>query len=126
MKHLVFGILVTVALSLRAAPPKQSVRGSVTDEAANPLPKALVEIRCKSKGEVRVAAKTTTEEGGRFVVEWDGSGTCALRIELAGFRPAELPVSSGGSGGSLDVGTVRLKIGCSGPGVICDSVTPKK
>lgn len=126
MRQQTLVLSVMILLAGRTWCSDRAVRGAITDEADNALPNALVETRCKGQSKTQVVSSGKTDERGAFVLRWDDAKACTVRVELAGFRPVELALRSAGATGALDIGTLRLKVGCSGPGVVCDSVTPSK
>jgi protocatechuate 3,4-dioxygenase beta subunit len=75
---------------LAAAMPQESeassVRGTVTDEAHNPIAGATVSI----KNDSGVSQSTTTDGNGRFKIAGLAAGTYTLSVTADGFRQFEL------------------------------------
>jgi hypothetical protein len=102
------------------------VTGMITDEANGAIPAAVVEMTCIEKGQPEVRTETKSGEDGRWEIGADIKGRCRLKISAVGFAPVLLGISSPTDRPKIDVGKTRLKVSCSGPGVVCDEVTPGK
>jgi hypothetical protein len=120
----VFAILATLVVSPINA-RSNSIRGLVTDESDTALPNVLVELTCTQNGHVSVLANTKTTSDGRFKLDMTAPNACKIRITAPGFASTLIPIRGSEKRGIVDLGKIRMKITCSGPGVTCDEVTPK-
>ncbi|HZA34399.1 MAG TPA: carboxypeptidase-like regulatory domain-containing protein, partial [Vicinamibacterales bacterium] len=84
---LVYLVLVTVSAPPASAQGTTSpITGTVRDSSGGALPGATVSARSLETGAVRTVV---SDEAGRFVVTGVPVGAYELRVELAGFRPAQ-------------------------------------
>jgi Carboxypeptidase regulatory-like domain len=113
-------------LPLADGPPDAKpkiIRGLVTDEANAPLPNALIELNCP-KEKASAQASTKSNADGRFQFEATLHGMCKVKITAPGFSTLLVPIPDSPKRAVTDLGKIRLSVSCSGPGVICDEVTP--
>jgi Carboxypeptidase regulatory-like domain len=126
---LTFGMISLLAMSVAAYPinaKPRPIRGSVSDEAGNAIPAAIVELSCVRDGKSSVLEHAKSDTNGHFQLEATPDGRCQLKISAPGFAKTSVRLSTSGNHGTTDVGKIQLRVSCSGPGVICDEVTPKK
>ena len=84
---LAYLVLVTVSAPAASAQGTTSpITGTVRDSSGGALPGATVSARSLETGAVRTVV---SDEEGRFVVTGVPVGAYELRVELAGFRPAQ-------------------------------------
>jgi len=129
MRTLTFAIGTMLIASLAPpsdAKPRVVVRGVVTDEADNPIPNVLIELTCARKGKAAPLANTKSNSEGHFQLEATVNEACNVKITAPGFSTALVPIRPSGNSSEMDLGKIRLRVSCSGPGVVCDEVTPTK
>jgi hypothetical protein len=84
---LAYLVLVTISAPPASAQGTTSpITGTVRDSSGGALPGATVSARSLETGAVRTVV---SDEAGRFVVTGVPVGAYELRVELAGFRPAQ-------------------------------------
>lgn len=120
------GVLLTVMTVGPCDARPKAVIGSVTDEADAPLPNVLIELECVQSAEKKVHFSTKSDAQGHFRIEATFRGGCNARISAPGFSAVIIPVPKSRETDVRDLGKVRLRVSCSGPGVICDEVTPNR
>jgi hypothetical protein len=118
-------LLVPLAAGPSAA-QSRVVRGVVTDEANAPVPSAAVKLSCARTGRAPRVLSTTSKADGGFQFQTRLIGACKVSIAAPGFVPILISISSSDKSEPVDLGTLRLRISCEGPGVTCDQVTPAK
>ena len=102
------------------------VRGLVTDDADAPIPNALIELVCVQGEKKITAASGKSSANGHFQFKTTLRGICKIKISAPGF--SDLLVSMADSDGRavINLGKMHVRVNCSGPGVICDEVTPAR
>ncbi len=116
-------VTVVIACGCALAALAKHITGVVTDEADAPIPNAIVELLSVARnGNTNILLRTESDHEGRFKLEGQFSGTLKIKLSARGFVPALVSINNSDM---VDVGKIRMKISCSGPGVVCDEVTPK-
>ena len=110
----------------RLAAQSRVVRGVVTDEANLPVPNTHVELSCARTGHATKIVSTSSRADGGFQLQAMLLGECKASIAAAGFAPVIIPIRGSNKHTPVDLGTIRLRISCTGLGVVCDEVTPAK
>jgi len=125
------GILTLAAIILIAgfatspsAAKSRLVRGVVTDEANLPVPNAPIQLSCARTGHVTKVVSTLSRADGGFQFQITLRGVCKVSIDAPGFAPILISISGSDKRKTVDLGPIRLRISCAGPGVTCDQVTP--
>jgi hypothetical protein len=117
---------LAIALSASASDAKPTtVTAIITDEADSPIQDAVVGLTCTGKRKTSASVTAKSAANGRLEFAAALSGVCNLNVAAPGFTPTLVGFDTSHHGPVMDLGKVRLKISCSGPGVICDQVTPK-
>src|SRR5690606_5572199 len=99
-----FLLLVSMA-AVGQAPPRSSVQGNVSDNAAQPLAGVDVELLSLATGRIRT---TATDPAGRFVFEDLDSARYSLSFFLDGYTAVKLPPTELLPGSPLEL-NVRLE-----------------
>jgi Carboxypeptidase regulatory-like domain len=120
-----FILLILVATRPSAA-QSRVIRGVVTDAANSAVPNAAVELSCAQMGHAATVVNTSSKVDGSFEFQNTLIGVCKISIVAPGFTSALISISSSEKSEPVDVGRIRLRISCKGPGVICDEVYPAK
>jgi hypothetical protein len=117
--------IITTVVTMASAAGSRAIVGLVTDKTNSPLPNVLVELKCSRNGKLRTVAATRTNDEGRFRLQF-GSPQCKIRISAPGFASRLVSLDKPGKDEAIDLGKIVLDVSCSGPGVVCDEVTPRK
>ena len=104
---------------------RKAIHGVIADQTDSPIPNALVNLSCVHRVHGNTETKTKTGTDGRFRLDSTLPGECRVNIFAPGFLSVVIRVKASGNKAGVDLGKVRLRISCSGPGVICDEVTSK-
>jgi len=124
---LLFGAAVYfISATPRVAAQSSFIRGVVTDEASLPVPNTRIELRCARTGHTTKIVSTSTRADGAFQLLTRLRGVCKVNIAAPGFSPVLILIRSSVNHAPVDLGTIRLRISCTGPGVVCDEVAPAK
>jgi hypothetical protein len=118
------GALLGILHATSSSAKPTVLRGAITDEAASPLPKVVIQLACHVRGKELTLGRTESKADGRFEFEAVLQHGCELKIVAPGFASVTKPIPDSPRPAIIDVGTVRLRVSCSGPGVICDEATP--
>jgi len=122
---LAIGALLTASLASSEPRPKL-VRGLVTDEADHPLPNVLIEWSCVGKEKPGPLETAKSGADGRFRLEARLEAGCKVKITSPGFSTRLVPIPDSAKRSPIDLGKISLRVSCSGPGVVCDEITPSK
>jgi Carboxypeptidase regulatory-like domain len=118
--------LLAIALTISATAGQSAtmgklVIGTVADQAGAGIPNAVVELLAERDEKLIARAESGPE--GRFKIRAEFSAPVKVRVTARGF--ASMTERVKGPGAELDLGKIRLKVNCSGPGVICDEIVPQ-
>jgi Carboxypeptidase regulatory-like domain len=102
------------------------IRGLVTDEADAPIPDAVIELNCRQGAKQIAVASAKSREDGHFQIRERLRGVCKVNISVPGFSDVLIQISESDRRAIVDLGNIRLRLNCKGPGVYCDEVTPVK
>lgn len=100
------------------------LRGVVTDEAESPVPNVVIQLACHVRGKELTLGRALSNADGRFELKVVLQHECELKVTAPGFAPMVRALPDNPRLAIIDVGAVRLRVSCSGPGVICDESTP--
>jgi len=122
-----FGVAVCyLSTTPRLAAQSRVIRGVVADEASLPVPNAQIELSCARTGHATKIVSTSSGADGGFQLQAILLGPCKVNIAAPGFASVLIPISGSNRHAPVDLGTIRLRISCSGPGVSATKLLPQK
>jgi hypothetical protein len=98
-------VAAAIATPALAAPQATVLEGTVVDDSGASLPGATVVVRMAAGAP---AAETVTGANGAFRLEVAPVGTVTIHVELSGFQPADLTITTSALREPI---TIRMKIG---------------
>ena len=110
-------LMLILSFSLPTIAQALVLKGRVTDPRGNNLPGASVQLVDHD----RVLGRSTSGSDGLFQIRVSDTGQFVVKVEMAGFRPVEQPVSIALSGNAeITVKMVRLSIHAESISVTAD------